>query len=518
MKKTHYLFFFLLLILSLSVSQNSNAQDITDKESQLVTKKSTEILLEFNQLLNLLISPDNDEQTIKELIANSFRKDDANQIFFNEKVIFEDDINPNHFDYKTASDATLGTYLKNIDLFLEKSNTTTVVFSDIQASNVKLGEYLYVKVFFKSLFKGKNKGIATPYRTTNRVAEIRAEYVNDKWKFYIMRISFVTPDDLANPYKNDLDIVETARIGARKMDVSTLLKEKEKRKAMEEERKVTIMFQKSINSGDSAVKVQNYDLALKSYQKAKEILPTEKVIVDKKIQNTQLLQEANRLALAKKKAEQEDQQRLIAAKKKADEELQQKALAEKQRVEKEETDKKLALEKLKIEEAQKIANDKKRAEDEAIELQKKLLLEEQQKVSSVKPIPNVIQQNSNYKPLLGIKILAAAVGVFGAYNAYSLKNDYDTKLTALKNASAFADPDGDGNIRTPALYSSWKTAYDDAQTAKGKQGTITASMGIAAVAVVVETLLMIRKKPIYSKGMSFKSNSQNIGIAFNYNF
>lgn len=513
---SHFLLISIVFFLSFFTLQSSKAQEITDKDSQYISQKSIEMIEEYRQLLTALISADIDQASIQDLIANSYTKDAPNIIFFNEKVILEDDIDPNHFDYKTHSDANLKTYLKNIDLFLEKKgNESSIVFSDIRVSNVKLGEFLYVKIFFKSLFKVNNKEIKVPYRTTERVAEIRAEFENDKWNFYIMRISFVTPEDLADPYKNDLDIVETAKVGATKMNLSLL---KEKRKAMEEERRVAILFQKSINTGDSAVKTQNYDLALKSYQKAKEILPIEKVAVDKKIQNTQLLQDAGKVVLAKKKAQDEEQQKIIVAKKKADEELQQKALVEKQRLEKEEADRKLALEKQKTEEAQKIANDKKKSEEEAIELRKKLLLEEQQNANNSKPIPNVMQQNSNYKPLIGIKILAAVVGVYGAYNAYSLKSDYDTKLATLKSVSASADPDGDGNIRTQVSYNSWKTAYDDAQTAKGKQGTITASLGIAAVAVVVETLLMIRKKPTYSNGISFKSNSQNIGIAFNYNF
>jgi hypothetical protein len=330
MKKTHYFSFlssFLLFFLFLS--QSSNAQEITDKDSDIVTSKSIEMLQEFKQLLTLLISPDIDEATIKELIANSYAKDDPNAIFFNEKVVFEDDINPNHFDYKTANDFVLRTYLKNIDLFLVKDTASSIVFSDIRASNVKLGEFLYVKVFFKSLFKVNNKEIKMPYRTTERVAEIRAEYENDKWKFYIMRVSFVTPEDLADPYKNDLDIVETARIGAKKMDVSTLLKEKERRKVMEDERKITILFQRSINSGDSALKVRDYTLAIMNYQKAKELQPNERVAeLNQKIKDTEILKESERILSEKKKAEDDEKQKTFMALNKKLAELQQQALKE----------------------------------------------------------------------------------------------------------------------------------------------------------------------------------------------
>jgi hypothetical protein len=504
MKKTYYnyfphQYFFLLfsIFLSLFLTQSSIAQDITDKDSQLVTSKSMEMVKEYNQLLNLLISPDIDEATIKELIANSYAKNDPNAIFFSEKVIFEDDINPNHFDYNNVNDAMLGTYLKNFDLFLEKDKETSIIFSDIKASNVKLGDYLYVKVFFKSLFKAKNKEIKIPYRTTERVAEVRAEYVNDKWILYIMRISFVTPDDLANPYKNDLDIIETAKVGVGKMDTKMVLEEKAKRSIMEEERQNTILFQKSLIAGDSAVKETNYFLAIDSYLKANEILPDEKII-ELKIKLVQALLETKGSNLGKKGTKSDEQKGNLELKKKINDALEKIALVQKQRLSKIDADNKVVID-------NKVVPEQK----------EKSIINDPQKVSSP---PSITQKTSNFKPLLGIKILAAVIGAFGAYNAYAIKNDYDTKLTALKNISATADPDGDGNIRTTALFSSWKTAYDDAQTAKDKQGTATASLGIAAVAVVVETLLFIRKKPSFSKGLSFKSNSQNIGFAFNYNF
>jgi tetratricopeptide (TPR) repeat protein len=386
MKKNRYLLLILLMFFSLFLSQSSHSQDITDKESQLIIKKSKEIVLEYNQLLNLLISPDIDEETIKELIVNSYQKGDGNQIFFSNNVIFEDDINPNHFEYKTANDVTLEKYLQNIDLFLDKSNDTTIVFSDIRTSNVKLGEYLYVKVFFKSFFKGKNKSVKKPYRMTERVAEIRAEFVNSKWKLYIMRVSFVTPDDLANPYKNDVDIVETAKIGAKKMDVATILKEKEKRKAMEEERKTAILFQKSMNTGDSSVKVRNYAFAIKAYQKAKEISPNESVVVDEKIQNTQLLQDGGRAALAKKKAD-----------------------------------------------------------EEAIAQRKQQLLEEQQKANNVKaisqkPVPNIGFTSSRRSPLG--KILVGVVGLTAGVYAVKLNNDWSAKLSAIEKAKQSGDFNG----------------------------------------------------------------------------
>jgi WD40 repeat protein len=295
--------------------QNVNAQEITYKDSQEITSRSKELLQNFNQLINLLTSPLIDDATSKELIANSFAKNDSNALFLNDNVILEDDIDPNHFDYKTSSDVNVKTYFKNIDLFLKKDTVSSIVFSDVRVSNVKLGDFLYVKVFFKSLFRTNHKEIKKTYVTTERVVDMRAEIVNKKWKVYIVLVSFVKPENLENSFKNDVIIVENENRGGA---ITKAVLSEDKPKETEEERKNRALFQENVSSGDSALKVQNYSLAIIAYQKAKGILPLDKTI-NPKLQNAQKLHK-EQIASAKRKLEEEDQKRNLLSPQKNTEE------------------------------------------------------------------------------------------------------------------------------------------------------------------------------------------------------
>lgn len=304
---SRYKLVYIFIVFSfLLIVQNIDAQEITDKDSKEITSKTKEILQDFNELINLLISPDTDEASSKELIADSYAKDNPDAIFLNGNVVIEDDINPDHFDYRTSSDVNVKTYLKNIDLFLEKDKETPIVFSDIRVSNVKLGGYLYVKIFFRSLFKVNHKEIKKTYASTERVADVRAELVDGKWKVYIVLVSFVKPEDLVNPNKNDVVITENTTINVAFSE--------EKSKDNVKEITSTDLFQKNINTGDSAVKVQNYTLALMAYQRAKAISHFDKTI-DTKIQDAQKLQE-EQIIFAKRKLEQEKQKNTIETKQK----------------------------------------------------------------------------------------------------------------------------------------------------------------------------------------------------------
>ncbi len=306
---------FLIVFYSSLLVQNANAQEITNKDSQEITSKSKELLQNFNQLINLLTSPLIDDATSKELIANSFAKNDSNALFLNDNVILEDDIDPNHFDYKTSSDVNVKTYFKNIDLFLKKDSVSSIVFSDVRVSNVKLGDFLYVKVFFKSLFRTNHKEIKKDYIQTERVADIRAEIVNKKWRVYIVLVSFVKPENLENPHKNDVIIAES--ITGEGTTTSGTLSE-EKPKITEEERKNIALFQERVSAGDSALKVQNYSLAIMSYQKAKGILPLDKTI-NAKLQNAQKFHK-EQIASVKRKLEEEEQKKnLLSGQKKIEE-------------------------------------------------------------------------------------------------------------------------------------------------------------------------------------------------------
>jgi hypothetical protein len=112
------------------------------------------------------------------------------QIFFNDGVIIEDDIDPSHKNSSPELDTPIEKYLNNFDLFYSKSESNTIEFSNIVVSDAKMSKYAFVKVFYSELFKGKNANSKTPYQLVSRVAELRADKVAGAWTVYLTGIAF----------------------------------------------------------------------------------------------------------------------------------------------------------------------------------------------------------------------------------------------------------------------------------------------------------------------------------------
>jgi len=137
------------------------------------------------------------------LMQNSFLPS-PNQIFSGDDVVIEDDIDPTHTSAEGAVDVDVEKYLRNMDLFYVKSDTLTIAFSQLIVSDVQEGkDYPYVKVFFTQTFRSKNKQVDRAYQPVRRVAELKAEIVDGKWRTFITRLAFLRPGEaltqLTNP-------------------------------------------------------------------------------------------------------------------------------------------------------------------------------------------------------------------------------------------------------------------------------------------------------------------------------
>lgn len=116
------------------------------------------------------------------------------------------------------------------------------------------------------------------------------------------------------------------------------------------------------------------------------------------------------------------------------------------------------------------------------------------------------------------KILVGIVGVGTGTYAYLSNSKYSKELSDFKTFESAYDPDGDGFIRNSVTYQEWQKKYDVLKASqKSKQMIINTCLGISATALVVETILLL-KKPKIKKGISFHANPQNIGLAIRYDF
>ncbi|GAB4002233.1 hypothetical protein GCM10028807_60440 [Spirosoma daeguense] len=202
-KKAQFLFRIWLTISTLSIWQPSWGQDqkaITDKDRGNIKFAARTKLKALNtELLNALTDPNMDRLDVDELIKTSYEPG-PNQIFDNSSVIIEDDIDPNHISHEKTSDSPVAKYLNDLYLFYPKransKDQPTIIFSNLQDSDVQQsGNMMYLKIFFRSDFKGQHTKIDKPYQPAERVAEMKVTKVNNKWTVFITRLAFARPGE-----------------------------------------------------------------------------------------------------------------------------------------------------------------------------------------------------------------------------------------------------------------------------------------------------------------------------------
>lgn len=111
-----------------------------------------------------------------------------------------------------------------------------------------------------------------------------------------------------------------------------------------------------------------------------------------------------------------------------------------------------------------------------------------------------------------------AVGLGASLYAYTLKNQFNSKLAELKKVGNAVDSDNDGTILTQAEKDQWDKAYNDAEKARAKNGLYKACIGVASVAVIAEVYFLIKKPKVARKGLSWQPASAGVGIAARYTF
>lgn len=251
------------------------------QEIQLLAQRKVEKGL--GDLLNTIAFEDLGDFERKALRADSYGSS-PNKIFFNEKVIIEDDVNPAHTSKQTSADVPVERYLADFELFYAKSTDRTVSFSGFKISKLKRSDYYYVKVYFQSRFGGAHSQIKTPYKETSRVAEVRAEKKGRKWVTYITGLGFATRSDSVASSINDvvLSIAPVLADSSRETQEVTAA-EVARQKERETEKRALEEYNKWLTDGDKAFAAKDYDKALEAYTEAEkrndfdDLLPRRKI-------------------------------------------------------------------------------------------------------------------------------------------------------------------------------------------------------------------------------------------------
>lgn len=163
---------------------------IDKNEIRNEARKIIEIQL-FDLMNNLTLSDLHESQ--KELIVYNSYLPSQNQIFYSDKSIVSDDINPDNTVKKSGPDVTVRKYLDDLYLYYTRSNRNTIKISEVSVGQVQQKDYPYVLVTFKIHLSNAHRKIATKYQDVYRVAELRAEKPDKQWMTLINRISYYAP-------------------------------------------------------------------------------------------------------------------------------------------------------------------------------------------------------------------------------------------------------------------------------------------------------------------------------------
>ena len=175
---------------------NTSVSKLSKRDKDEITFQAKSRISELAGLFEVLTTDSLAESVLTSVIQNSYLPN-QNQIFFNDAIVIEDDINPKHTSSENTADLKVDRYLRDMSLFYSKSDVPTITFSRIIASSIQDGkDYPYVKIFFGSAFTGKyNQSDTLTYQPTQRVAELRADKIDGKWRTTITRLGFVRPGE-----------------------------------------------------------------------------------------------------------------------------------------------------------------------------------------------------------------------------------------------------------------------------------------------------------------------------------
>ncbi len=282
------------LIIALNIVK---ASDLTVADQAEIRYKAELLVHEFESLLNIISNKDITLTETRDLIANSYGNS-KNKIFLNADAIIENDINPNHSTFENARDAAVEKYLNDFDLLYVKSEDLSIAFSSLKISGVQQKDYIFVRVYFESLFNSKSKGFDIPYKKTERVAEVRAEKKGSQWEVSIASVVFFNPDKPLVEYAETQDIVQddvetehsdTGRvaqnetrtespqndISALEARIDSLVKIKTEQLLAEYQNQKADSYNKEIEKAALALKTKDYLAAVRFYAQAGDVSPYE---------------------------------------------------------------------------------------------------------------------------------------------------------------------------------------------------------------------------------------------------
>ncbi|MBO0932466.1 hypothetical protein [Fibrella aquatilis] len=190
----------ILLIISFLLlktgSVQAQTQALTESDKREIKRQALlRISKDLPDKINNVTSDAITEADITYIIQNSYLPNSAGQqLFVNDEVIIEDDVDPTRIDPAGHVDKQVGQYLSDLVSFYPKNEDPirpifTVSVPRTIEPKPQSPTTATIDVFYSSAYKGNDKK-GRSYQTVNRVATLLATKVGKKWEVYIQQIIF----------------------------------------------------------------------------------------------------------------------------------------------------------------------------------------------------------------------------------------------------------------------------------------------------------------------------------------
>jgi tetratricopeptide (TPR) repeat protein len=264
---------------------------ISKNDEKNIKLKAQGAVNRFMDLLNIIATGLDLDVTETEAIMRRSYLPLESKIFLDSTVIVEDDIRKME-DTKLSKQKTAYSYLRDFEIFYKKSESATVKFSNFKLSNVKQGNYVYIKVHYDCLFNGQSKISNEPYSIQRRVAELRVEKLNNKWKTWVIDIHYEDSADIATTTQNDIPVVDdltanvetpadtdTVNLIVANKTLSDDPLERDRIRRKNDSIRTYMAFRILIDSGKNALNVGNYIIAYQFFNEAETVVNGSNTII-----------------------------------------------------------------------------------------------------------------------------------------------------------------------------------------------------------------------------------------------
>ncbi len=255
-------------------------QALAQREAKEMVYLSRQLISNYEETVNMICWQDMLSHETKELSEGSYTPGGSRQIFLNQQIVVEDDLNPTRHDSTNVEDKPIGLYLSGLDVTYGKRADMrgSIILTNGKLSNLKRGEFYYFNYSYVNTFANPSKADSIPYRASQRVMTIRLDKGPDgKWKPLIAGIRFARRSDTLRPNTNDAVILKdpnsaVASAVDQSMDVINNILQEEAKKDYEESRKARDReYTRYMHLGDSARDGDRYEDAIHFYTLALDL-------------------------------------------------------------------------------------------------------------------------------------------------------------------------------------------------------------------------------------------------------